>query len=125
MCIYCTAVFSPMRRVADGEHVGISDARYLFLTSFRIFGSHRLKLEGMMALDNRIKTRINANVARIRAEARAGPPDDPKKKLRRRIAEAAYLMALLHGGEWRVEIDPHSAFVLIARQQRRRPRKSL
>lgn len=114
-----------MRMAADGEHVGISDVRYLFLTSFRIFGSHRLKLEGMMALDNRIKTRINANVARIRAEARAGPPDDPQKKLRRRIAEAAYLMALLHGGEWRVEIDPHSAFVLIARQQRRLPRKSV
>lgn len=69
-----------------------------------------------MALDNRIKTRINANVAKIRAEARADPPIDPQMRIKKRVAEVAYLMALIHGGDWRVQIEPENGIVLIARR---------
>lgn len=91
-----------------------SAMRYMFLLG--------LGGGGGMALDNRIKTRINANVARIRAEARAGAPIDPHMRIKKRVAEVAYLMALIHGGDWRVEIDPHSTFVLISRRQKRTSR---
>lgn len=73
-----------------------------------------------MALDNRIKTRINANVARIRAEARAGAPIDPHMRIKKRVAEVAYLMALVHGGDWKVRIDPQNGLVQIARRRRHR-----
>ena len=72
-----------------------------------------------MALDNRIKTRINANVAKIRAEARADPPIDPHMRVKKRVAEVAYLMALIHGGDWKVRIDPQEGLVMIARRGRR------
>lgn len=75
-----------------------------------------------MTLDNRIKTRIRANVAKLRAEARADPPIDPHMRIKKRVAEVAYLMALVHGGDWKVEIDPHSTFVLISRRQKRTSR---
>lgn len=72
-----------------------------------------------MALENRIKTRIEANVARIRAEARADPPIDPHMRIKKRVAEVAYLMALVHGGDWKVRIDPQEGLVMIARRGRR------
>lgn len=71
---------------------------------------------GGMALDNRIKTRIKANVAKLRAEARADPPIDPHMRIKKRVAEVAYLMALIHGGDWRVQIEPENGIVLIARR---------
>jgi len=66
-----------------------------------------------MALDNRIKTRINANVAKIRAEARADPPIDPHMRVKKQVAEVAYRMALIHGGDWRVQVDHDARLVLI------------
>lgn len=72
-----------------------------------------------MALDNRIKTRINANVAKLRAEARADPPVDPHMRIKKRVAEVAYLMALIHGGDWKVRIDSQEGLVMIARRGRR------
>lgn len=66
-----------------------------------------------MSLDNRIKSRINANVAKLRAEARADPPIDPHMRIKKRVAEVAYLMALIHGGDWRVQIDHDARLVLI------------
>lgn len=79
-----------------------------------------------MAIVHRIKpkykTRMEATVAKLRAEVGAGPPIDPAMKAKRLIAEAAIQMALWQGGDWRVEIDPHSMFVLISRRQKRTSR---
>lgn len=53
-------------------------------------------------------------VARLREDAGAAPPIDPHMKVKRLTAEVAVAMALLHGGDWRVEIDHQSGFVLVA-----------
>ena len=75
------------------------------------------------AIERRIqpkyKTRIEATVAKIRAEARADPPIDPHMHIKKRVAEVAYLMALTHGGDWKVRIDPQEGLVMIARRGRR------
>lgn len=38
---------------------------------------------------------------------------DPEVVIKRKAAEVSYLMALLHGGDWRVEIDHENLFVLV------------
>lgn len=68
------------------------------------------------------RTRNEEIIARIRAEVRADPPIDPHKRIKKKTAELAYLLALAHGGDWRVEIDPHASFVLLSRKQRRERR---
>ena len=81
-----------------------------------------------MAIEHRIKpkyqNRIEQTVANLRATAGADAPRDPRMMIKKKIADLAYLMALVHGGEWRVEQDPHGTFVLLSRRQRRRGRKS-
>lgn len=76
-----------------------------------------------MAIEHRIRpryaTKVEATVAQLRAEAGADAPINPHMKIKKKVADLAYLMALVHGGEWRVEVDPHSTFVLISRRQRR------
>lgn len=69
-----------------------------------------------MALDNRIKTRIKANVAKLRAEVRADPPIDPHMRIKKRVAEVAYLMALIHGGDWRVDVDHEVGSIVVRRR---------
>lgn len=64
----------------------------------------------------RYKTRNEQIVAKIRAEAGADAPRDPHMTVKKRAAELAYLMALVHGGDWRVEIDQSIGFVLISRR---------
>lgn len=59
-------------------------------------------------------------IAELRASARADAPIDPERRLKRLVAELAILMALAHGGDWRVEVDPHSSFVLVSRRQARK-----
>lgn len=39
---------------------------------------------------------------------------DPEAVIKRKAAELAYFMALMHGGEWRVEVDHENPFVLVA-----------
>lgn len=72
------------------------------------------------AIERRIqpkyKTRIEATVAKIRAEARADPPIDPQMRIKKRVAEVAYLMALIHGGDWRVQIEPENGIIMISRR---------
>lgn len=77
-----------------------------------------------MTISRRIKpkykSRNEAIVSRLRAEAGADAPRDPLMTIKKRTAELAYLMALVHGGDWRVEADPHATFVLISRRQGRK-----
>lgn len=77
-----------------------------------------------MAIEYRIKpkykTRNDQIVANLRAEAGADAPRDPAMMIKKRIAELAYLLALHHGGDWRVQIDPE--MIVLARRRPRRQR---
>lgn len=63
----------------------------------------------------KFKTRNDAIVARIRAEAGADAPIDPHMRLKKRVAEVAYLMALIHGGDWQVLVDHDAELVMVAK----------
>lgn len=75
----------------------------------------------LMALHHQIrkkyKTRIEATVAKLRAQAGADAPIDPHMAVKKRVAEVAYLMALLHGGDWRVQIDHEEGLVMVVRRR--------
>jgi hypothetical protein len=60
------------------------------------------------------KTRNDEIVAGLFESAGATPPAPPEIVIKRKAAELSALMALIHGGDWRVEIDHQSGFVLIA-----------
>lgn len=70
-----------------------------------------------MAIEHRIKpkfkTRMEATVAKLRAEAGADAPVDPHMKVKRLTAEVAIAMALIHGGDWRVQVDHQARLVVI------------
>lgn len=72
-----------------------------------------------MAIRHRIKPRYKTRneqiVADLRNAAGAGPPIDPVVRVKRLTAEVAIQMALLHGGDWRVQIDHAAGLVLVAR----------
>lgn len=72
----------------------------------------------------RHKTRNEEIVAELRKSAGAGPPVDPAIRVKRLVAEAAIQMALLHGGDWRVQFEPENGLVVVSRR-RRRPREIL
>ena len=71
-----------------------------------------------MAIWHQIKpryaTRNEEIVAGLREAAGAGAPLDPIIVVKRKAAEISTAMALLHGGDWRVEIDHQAGFVLVA-----------
>ena len=67
----------------------------------------------------KFKTKTEATIARLRAEAGAGPPIDPAMRVKRLTAEVAIQMALLHGGDWKVRVDHQEGLVMIARRGRR------
>lgn len=73
-----------------------------------------------MAIIHRIRPRFQTRneeiVAGIREAAGAVAPLDPKTVIKRKTAEISILMALLHGGEWRVQIDHSAGFVHVARR---------
>jgi len=77
-----------------------------------------------VALYHRIRpkypTRNAEIVAGLREAAGAAPPVDPEMRAKRLVAEMAIQMALIHGGDWRVEYEPHQGFVLLSRRQKRR-----
>ncbi|TPM39612.1 hypothetical protein [Mesorhizobium sp. B2-3-4] len=70
-----------------------------------------------MAIRHRIKPRYKTRneqiVADLRDLAGAGPPMDPYMVIKRKAAEISTAMALLHGGEWQVQIDHTIPLVLI------------
>lgn len=73
-----------------------------------------------MAIEHQIKpryeTRNHEIVAGLREAAGAGPPIDPHMKVKRLTAEIAVAMALIHGGDFRVEIDHEAGMVLVCRR---------
>lgn len=79
--------------------------------------------EGEMSIRHRIapryKSRNHEIVAGLREAAGAGPPVDPKMRVKKLVAEVACLMALVHGGDWKVRIDHQEGLVMIARRGRR------
>lgn len=64
----------------------------------------------------RYRTRNEAIVARLRAEAGADAPIDPYMKIKRLTAEVAVAMALIHGGDWAVQIDHQRQTILVGRR---------
>lgn len=60
------------------------------------------------------KTRNEAIVAGLVESAGALPAAAPEVVIRRKAAEISTLMASIHGGDWRVEIDHQAGFVLVA-----------
>lgn len=73
-----------------------------------------------MAIERRFKPKYKTKneqiVAKIRAEAGADAPRDPHMVIKKRTAELAYLMALIHGGDWRIQFEPENGLVQIVRR---------
>lgn len=65
------------------------------------------------------RTRNEEIIAGIRNSVGAGPPINREMKAKRLTAEVAVMMALLHGGDWRVQFEPEKGFLLISRRGRR------
>lgn len=59
-------------------------------------------------------------VAGLFASAGADAPAAPEIVIKRKAAEISTLMALIHGGDWRVQIDHEDGLVVIARRRRQR-----
>lgn len=72
----------------------------------------------------RYKTRNEQIVAELRNSAGAGPPIDPEMSIKRKTAEIAIAMAVLHGGDWRIQIDHEDCLIVIARRLPKGPRSS-
>lgn len=64
------------------------------------------------------KVRSEQIIAELRKLAGASPPIDPEMTIKRKAAEIAISMALLHGGDWRVQIDHEAGFLVVARRGR-------
>ena len=64
----------------------------------------------------RYRTKNEEIVAGLREIAGASPPIDPKMKVKRLAAELSATMALLHGGDWRVQIEHDHGLIVIARR---------
>jgi len=73
-----------------------------------------------MSIQHRVKPRYQSKndqiVAELRDAAGAAAPLDPATVIKRKAAEISTAMALLHGGEWRVQIDHPLGFVLITQR---------
>lgn len=73
-----------------------------------------------MAIYHQIRPRYASRneeiIAKLRAEVGAGPPIDPAMRARKKVAEVAILMALVHGGDWRVQYRPERGVIVIARR---------
>ena len=71
-----------------------------------------------MAISHRIRARYGSRneeiVAELREAAGAVAPLDPKLVIKRKAAEISTAMALLHGGDWQVQIDHREGLVLVA-----------
>lgn len=78
-----------------------------------------------MAINHRIRPKFESRndeiIAKLRESAGAAPPVDPMLKVKRLTAEVAIQMALLHGGDWRIEIDHDDGFVVVRRRSQPMP----
>lgn len=96
----------------------------MFLTQLEGKCSYLPEKKGAgMAIRHQIKARyLSRNdeiVAGLRDAAHAVAPLDPKMVVKRKAAEISTAMALLHGGDWRVQIDHREGLVLIVRRRHR------
>lgn len=66
------------------------------------------------------KTRNEEIIAGLREAAGAGPAVDPEMRAKKLIAEAAILLALSRGGDWRMQFQPDRGLVVVARRLRSR-----
>lgn len=70
-----------------------------------------------MAISHRIQPRYATKneeiVAGLRDLAGAAAPMDPMIVIKRKAAEISTAMALLHGGDWQVQVDHDEGFVLV------------
>lgn len=73
----------------------------------------------MIKVTARYASRNEEIVAGLREAAGAGPPVDPKMVVKRYAAQISTAMALIHGGDWRVQIDHEIGLVSIARNYQR------
>lgn len=77
-----------------------------------------------MAIRHQIRPRFASRneeiVAGLRQAAGAAAPVDPMMSIKRKAAEIATAMALVHGGDWRVQIDHEEGFLVVARRGRPR-----
>lgn len=71
-----------------------------------------------MAIEHRIKrkfaTRNEEIIAALRTAVQADAPLDHYASIRKKTAELAHLMSLVHGGDWRVQIDHDVGLIVIA-----------
>lgn len=67
----------------------------------------------MIKVTARYASRNEEIVAGLREAAGAGPPMNPRTLIKRKAAEISTAMALLHGGDWMVQIDHQEGLVLI------------
>lgn len=66
------------------------------------------------------RTRNDEIVAGLAHSAKADPAATPEIVIKRKAAEISTLMALLHGGDWRVQIDHEDGLIVIARRRGRK-----
>lgn len=70
----------------------------------------------MIKYGPRYKTRNEQIVAELRSFAGASSPLDPEMVIKRKAAEIAIAMALLHGGDWMTHIDHAAGVVFVTRR---------
>lgn len=68
------------------------------------------------------KTKNEEIVAELFKAAGADTPAAPELIIKKKTAEVSALMALIHGGDWRVQIDHDVGLVVIARRSRKQSR---
>lgn len=68
------------------------------------------------------KTKNDEIVAELFKAAGADTPAAPELIIKKKTAEVSALMALIHGGDWRVQIDHEVGLVVIARRSRKQSR---
>jgi len=68
----------------------------------------------------KFKTKNEEIVAGLFAAAGADAPAAPEIVIKRKAAEISTLMALMHGGDWRVQIDHEDGLIVIARRRRQK-----
>ncbi|AXV15088.1 hypothetical protein CYG48_04865 [Neorhizobium sp. SOG26] len=64
----------------------------------------------------KFKTKNEEIVAGLFAAAGADTPAAPEVVIKRKAAEISTLMALIHGGDWQVQIDHERGYLLIGRR---------
>lgn len=76
-----------------------------------------------MAIIHQIRRKYDTKADEIVAELLYGPgvgtEQEMQTVIKRKAAEISIAMAILHGGEWRVQIDHEEPFVHITRRLKR------